>query len=321
MKHSKKIIAGILFSSLFLSACALTVSGTDTASQTVTAALTVPDAHSVREILEESANAMLKVQSYNYVSTNVSKFGTSEVTSTTKATVHPILGDGWIETAQGGTVNTTYLKNNTMYMVDPGTQSWVFVDMPKSAGNNKITINAKVNEYMTLEKIDSGYRLQSIRPLSALEFYMLSGIEGKEMQNLADMVNQGIVLNTVVELELDPEFRYRKVIYDQVTTAGGVSTQSYQEYTYSNYDKADPVVVPPAIMANALKFDPDSVPGTSTQAEPVPSSTTPAATTVEPAPAASTTGETAPNQSTPAETTPSSGTAPEQTSAPGVTQP
>lgn len=271
-----KLKSALLLSvSLFLTSCSLSVSSADLSTsipevtQSPSSASSIPIDQDVRSVLNQSANAMLKVQSYEYVSTDISKFGSSEVTSATTAKVFPIQGDGWIQTTQTGAVNTTYLKNNRMYMVDPRNQSWVFVEMPKSSGTTSVTINPKVNDYMTIRRTDTGYVINSIRPLSALEFYMLSGIEGKEMQNLADMVTQGIALDTVVEIELDQDFRYKKVIYDQVTTTGGVSTQNFQTYEYSNYDTATPVVIPDDILNSAVPLDTGSAESTT------PNSTTP----------------------------------------------
>lgn len=326
MTHNKLLTGLFLSTGLLLSACNLTVAQTVPMTENsiettpITTAATVPDEVSASYVLNQSANAMLKVQSYEYISTTVSKFGTSEVTSTTKATIFPIQGDGWNETIQNNTKNTTYLKANVMYMVDPRTQSWVFVEMPKSTGFTQITVNPKVNDYMTLQKTDSGYLLKSIRPLSALEFYMLSGIEGKEMQNLADMVDQGIALDTVVEIELDAEYRYKQVIYDQVTTTGGVSTQSYLKYEYSNYNSADPIVVPEDILKSAVKLNtgmdgstqsgsaqPSTVPDETTSGETIPVETIP--------------GETTPGETTPPETTPSPQTMPLETAPPNQTMP
>lgn len=262
MIQPKLLLVLILSMGLTLSGCSLTTgSANSTPTQTATTLSSEPitapleDVNDVRSVLNQSADAMLKVESYEYVATDLSKLGGSEVSSTTTATVFPILGDGWIQTTQNGVINSTYLKNNRMYMVDPRNQSWVFVDMPKSSTNASSTINPKVKDYMTLTKTDKGYLIRSIRPLSALEFYMLSGIEGKEMQNLADMVNQGVSLDTVVEMELDQDFRYKKVTYDQVTTTGGVSTQNFQVYEYSNYNTAAPVVIPEEILTSALPLD------------------------------------------------------------------
>ena len=258
MKNSKIMTVLLLGASLALGSCSLKVAdtkpGAASATIPVTAVSTVPDEETARYILNQSANAMLKVESYDYTSTSVSRFGNSEVTSTTKATVFPIKGDGWIETTQNEKTNTTYLKANVMYMLDPRSQEWVYVDMPNSSGSAEIIINAKVNDYITLSKNDSGYILKSTRPLSALEFYRLTGIEQKEMKNLADMVDQGTTLETVVEMELDSEYRYRKVTYDQVTTTAGVSTSNVLQYEYTNYNSAKPIEIPAEILEKAVKL-------------------------------------------------------------------
>lgn len=211
-----------------------------------------------RSVLQRSADAMLSVQSYDYTSESMTNFGESEASSQTEATVFPQQGDGRILTRQSGSETVSYLKNNRMYMLDPLKNAWVYVDMKNPAAQPAGEIHPRVNEYMALEKTkDGGYVLSSERPLSALEFYSLTGLEVQEAETLKQMEAQGQTMETMAVLVLDSAFRYKEVSYEQVTESGGLSTHTVLTYLYSNYDAAEEIVVPEDILQQAVPLDPD----------------------------------------------------------------
>lgn len=230
---------------------------------TTTPSASIPSAETgtARFVLQQSAEAMMRAQSYEYTMESMTNFGDSEVTSQTQATVFPHEGDGMSRTRQEEDETVTYLKQNRMYLKEPASGDWVYVDMPQPAAPTPVTIHPRVNEYMTLEKTpDGGYVLSSERPLSALEFYSLTGMEVKEAQTLKDMEAQGQTMETMAVIVLDGAFRYQEVSYEQVTESGGLSTHTILSYTYSNYDAAQKVVVPTEILQTAVPLDPASVP-------------------------------------------------------------
>lgn len=244
----KQIISLILSASL-LSGCSLS------ASQSTTSATQPTPLTTAQDILTSSANAMLKLDSYEYTLKTVSNFGDSEIISNSAAVMFPAAGDAMTTNEEAGFSNTTYLKNNIMYMQDPGTGNWVFLSMPPE-DRNAITIDAAVNSYMEAQETEDGYVVSSLRPLNTLEFYTITGTAEKEMNNIQAMADQGVTMETMAELWLDKDFRYIKVIYDQVTTSSGVSTGTTYEYQYSKYNGAEPVVVPEEILTKAKEFDP-----------------------------------------------------------------
>ncbi len=215
---------------------------------------TIATGEDVQTVLQRSANAMLTVESYDYTSTNVANFGGEDVESATAATIFPGNGDGRITTTQGEVRDTTYLKNNRMYMMDPLTEKWVYMDLADESEAEAIVIHDRVNEYMTVTEINGEYVLTSDHPLDALQFYSLTGIEVKQKETLDQMASQGQTMETMVEFILDDQFRYRKVTYEQVTTTAGVSTHNVSSYTYSNYNEAEEIIIPQEILEGAIPF-------------------------------------------------------------------
>lgn len=217
---------------------------------------TRPAEPTARFILQKSADAMMRVHSYDYTSSSVAEFGDTEVVTTTKATIHPLLGNGKIMTKQADILDTTYLLNHRMYMEDPSTGSWVYLDMPVDK-TSTIRIHARVNDYIDVTRSGDDIILVSTHPLSALEFYSLTGIEIKEKDTLAQMEAQGQTMETMVEFILDQEYRYKKVSYEQVTTTAGVSTHTVTTYDYSNYNSAPEIELPDKIHKEAVPYQPE----------------------------------------------------------------
>lgn len=279
MKYKAMIPAVLMCAGLALSACQvqeapLSQTGPAAAERSVpvpaktapasvpasTPSLTQPQPASVprpaetaRTVLERSAKAMAEAKSYDYTLENMTNLGGSEALTQTKATVFPFRGDGMTRTTQAGAETVSYLKNNRMYFMDPAAKIWVYVDLPPASPEANMKIHPRVDDYMKLEKKkDGGYVLSSKRPLSALEFYSLTGLEIREAQALKDMEAQGQTLETMAVLVLDDKFRYREVSYEQVIESGAMSTHSILNYTYSNYDQAAEITVPSEILENAV---------------------------------------------------------------------
>ena len=220
----------------------------------------LPSNEDVQSILQQSADAMLAVVSYNYVASSSSKLGEQTIESETQATMFPAKGDGHITTTQGDKSSTTYLKNNRMYMIDPLSEKWVYMDMPKDPEAKQVTIHERVNDYMTLKKQDNQYLLTSEYPLNALEFYSLTGIELQQKETIDNMDAQGQTMETLVELLLDENFRYVNVTYDQVLTTGGIKTYTFSSYDYSNYNQAEEIIIPDNILEQATSVEAQTEP-------------------------------------------------------------
>ena len=235
----------------------------ETQPVTQTPAVTTPvstifSGEDARTILQQSADAMLAVESYHYTAISSSNFGEQNLESETDATIFPAKGDGRITSTQGDISSTTYLKNNRMYMLDPISEQWVYMDMPKDSETEPVTIHKRVNDYMTVIEHDNQYLLTSNHPLSALEFYSLTGIELQQKDTLDVMDSQGQTMETLVEFVLDENFRYVNVSYEQVITTGGISTYTFSSYDYSDYNQAEEVIIPDEILVEAQPVDSQS---------------------------------------------------------------
>lgn len=209
-----------------------------------------------QHILAQSANAMLQADSYEYTQTSVSDFGETKITSVTEAVMFPVRGDGMITSEEAGYRNTTYLKDNIMYREDTATGQWVFLPV-EAPDDGPVRIHERVNGYLEALKTEEGYVISSIRPLDLMEFYSITGIEEKEQETIRILQEQGVTLETMVEIWLDEEYRFQKVIYDQVTTAAGISTGTLDEYEYHSYGTAPEVTVPQDVLDQAVEYDPD----------------------------------------------------------------
>lgn len=227
---------------------------TQTSAKT-TPVLTVSSGEDVRTILQQSADAMLDVESYYYTATSSSNFGEQNIESETDATIFPAKGDGRITSTQQGISSTTYLKNNRMYMLDPLSEKWVYMDMPKESEAKPVTIHERVNDYMTIIEKDNQYLITSTHPLDAFEFYSLTGIEIQQKETLDLMESQGQTMETLVEFVLDENFRYLNVSYEQVITTAGISTYTFSSFDYSNYNQAEEVIIPDEILKEAKAVD------------------------------------------------------------------
>lgn len=229
----------------------------DTSQNTQGSGVQTPDPEEQPQyILAQSANAMLTADSYEYTQTSVSDFGESQITYVTEAVMFPVKGDGMITREEAGFRNTTYLKDNIMYREDTSTGDWVYLPM-EPQDDSPVEIHERVNGYMEAMKTDDGYVVSSTRPLDLLEFYSVTGIEEKEQETIQILEEQGVSLETMVEIWLDEEYRFIKVIYDQVTTSAGVSTGTLDEYEYSNYGSAPEVTVPQEVLDEAVEYVPD----------------------------------------------------------------
>lgn len=263
-----------LFCALFLTGCQLQVASTS-APVTTPPAATLPIASTplsvatntqtpasvpvtdVRTILERSANAMVAISSYEYRAVATTNYGGEDETTSTTAVIFPRQGDGRIETTQGGSVGTTWLKDHRMYMIDPESKQWVYLQLDPPE-ERPVVIHQRVSELMTLSRDGQDLVLTSVRPLNALEFYSLTGIEEQEQATLETMASLGQTMETMVTFILDEAYRYKTVLYEQVVTTSGVSTFTASSYEYSAYDQAPPVEVPREILSGAIPLDPSA---------------------------------------------------------------
>lgn len=243
-----------------------TTAGTDTLSgltggtvPSVTDPLPVsepqPKENQPQYILAQSANAMLETPSYEYTKTSVSNFADTQITSITEAVIFPLKGDGMITKEEAGFRNTTYMKDNMMYREDSATGSWIYLPMTPPE-DTPVKIHERVNDFMEVLPTEEGYVLNSTRPLDLLEFYSLTGIEEKEQYTIKILKDQGVIIETMVEIWLDKEYRFVTVIHDQVTTSQDVSTGELDEYEYRNYDQAPEVVIPDEVLTEAVEYQP-----------------------------------------------------------------
>lgn len=260
-----------LICSLLLTGCQLQVASSSAPAATipiaslpaVTAPLSVANTQppasvpvtDIRWVLERSANAMLAVSSFEYSAVATSNYGGEDEITKTRAVLFPKQGDGRIETTQGSSTGTTYLKDHRMYMVDPESGQWVYLQMDPP-DETPVVIHQRVNELMTMTREGRNLILTSVRPLNALEFYSLTGIEVQEQATLEAMAKLGQTMETMVTYILDEAYRYQTVVYEQVVTTAGASTFTASSYEYSAYDQALPISVPRDILAEAVPLDP-----------------------------------------------------------------
>lgn len=204
-------------------------------------------------VLHQSANAMIQADSYEYTQTSVSHFGENQISYVTEAVMFPLKGDGMITREESGFQSITYLKNHIMYREDTATGKWVYIPMaPPDV--SPVEVHERVNDYMEVQRTEEGYLLSSNRPLTLLEFYSITGIEESEKETIQALEEQGVSLETMVQIRLDEEYRFMTVVYDQVTTSGGVTSGTLDEYEYRNYGSAPEVVVPPEILDEAVEY-------------------------------------------------------------------